>query len=1424
MLIFLLISYSQNIFSYPENINFEHISIKQGLSQSSVSGITQDKIGFLWFGTEDGINRYDGYSFVHYKHDSKNSNSIISNYVYNVFTDNDGDLWVSTRGGIHRYLYDKDHFKRYIPDPKNPSSISAKITYNFCHDKSGFIWLATTDGLNKLDKKTDSFTIYKHNENDSNSLSNDHVYDVKADKNGKIWIATANGLNQYDPKTDRFRRFFHEPDNENSVLGNLIKIIYIDSQNNLWISSSDKGISSVNLDTLQFNHNKPDPKNPDSIIKSDRVVFLEDKNGYIWIAVEYGGLHIHDPKTEKRYHYRADPLNPYSLTNNIIDSLYEDRSGVIWLGTNAGGINKYSKYKEKFYKLTLSYINHDDMTWSIYEDHNKILWIGTRKGLIKWNRKTKEYKLYQHDVNNSRTITPYSVWVILQDMTDNNILWVATSKGLNKFNIKKETFQRYFYSADQKRESKNIRSLFQEDKSTLWVGSQFSGLIKFDIITNKFVAYSYQQDNDKSISDNYARRIFQDKDKQLWIGTNNGLNLLNKETGEFSRFLSGNNSFLKTDRIICIQEDEQGLIWFGTGAGLYRYDKSIRQAKIYTVDNGLPNNVIYGILIDHHQRLWLSTNYGLSCFDPKTEQFKNFDVNDGLQSNEFNVNAYYRNPLTKELYFGGISGVNIFNPDKIRFNEQKPQIIINQFKKYNKEVKLDKPIWKTNELTISYNDNYFSFEFSALDFNVPEKNRYQYKFESFDKAWINAGSRRYASYTNLEGGQYTFKVKASNNDGIWNEKGYSLNITVIPPPWKTWWAYSLYVLSVFGLFSLFIGFRTRAHKKMILAQAKELEQEQKVTDQLIQLDRLKDDFLVNTSHELQTPLNGMIGIANSMVTDKKQMLNDNDKENLSLILSSGNRLSNLVKNILDFSRLKYKDINLILKTVDIYTTTDIVFRSLKYMVMNKDVKLINRISQDVPFIQADEEKVYQIMYNLIGNAIKFTTAGKIMVSGKAADDFFEVTVSDTGIGIPGDSLSSIFDSFEKTDRFISKEQKGSGLGLTITKTLVELHGGSIRVESEPGNGSTFIFTLPLSKEKIDKKLIKTEQALDSQIIATEYSTKKNVKKEIENSDIKILIVDDDPINLRVLSNYLTLENYFITQAHDGSKALELIIEDPDFDLIVLDVMMPGISGYEVCRTIRLDHPSNFLPVILLTVKDQMADLIDAFEAGANDYITKPFSKDELLSRVQLHLNLSKATKEQIRLTGKVHDSLKNKIDTIRALVAGQLSDMSESDKLNIVHKLASHCSNESRNILFVLKNKECNIEKLVEELVLRAKLSAAPLDIEYTFTKNEFAEGIIIKPSILNSILDIYNEILNNIVKHSEAATFDVNFNYTNELIMLSVKDDGVGFDYFVQSKKENSYGLELMEQLSAQVGGKLNILSKKANGTEVQYIIKNRR
>ena len=1220
---------------------FEHLGLKDGLSQSLVYSTVQDDKGFLWFGTQDGLNRYDGNTFKVFRHDIQNPHSISGNWIESLYVDSKKRLWIGLLGGgLNRFDAQTERFIRYEYESANSHSISNSQIQTIVEDKHGRLWLGTKDGgLILFDESTHQFTLFEHQPNDRNSISDNGVTSLLIDARGDLWVGTGGGLDYISigHRSDAFtfEHFRHKAVAFNSLSDNRVLSLFEDNQGKIWIGTNN-GLNRIDpLKTSagitrfpQFGQNPV-------------LALYQDSRDILWIGTESYGLIEYDMKQELYFRIVRQAGEPDSLSDHTIRSIFEDKQGILWIGTETGGINKLDWQKQRFNHFRAHASEgslSDNSVTAFYVDSSNTLWVGTGNGLNRFDDKTKRFTHFKHQVNNPYSISSDRVRTIVED--EDGTLWVGTfDGGLNKFDSNTEQFTRFRHNPDKPNSSSHladdkVSTLFIDSKNRFWIGSVASGLSLFEPKTEQFTHFGSKT--------NGIYTIAQDIEGMLWLGNRDGLQQFNPNTQQVVtyRHQPSDQSSLSDDSLGDIYVAEDGSLWIGTANGLNRFNPKSKSFTRYTTSNGLPNNFIYGIAEDNNGHLWLSTNKGISRFDRKRVTFSNFDVNDGLQSDEFNGNAVYKSPAG-ELFFGGIDGFNRFYGEQIVDDKQLPTVVLTDFLLANQQVTIDpdkanikdkafflsKSINELTELTLTYQQNLVSFEFAALHFANPNKNQYAYKLEGFDNDWIKTDAKkRWATYTRLPAGQYTLRLKASNHLGYWNSQEKTLAINVQPPPWQSWWAYLIYM----GLGALFIGSLFHAQRKKVLYERQKVLDERAVVQRLTEVDKLKDDFLANTSHELRTPLNGIIGLAESLLDGVAGPLPDNANHNLAMVVASGRRLANLVNDILDFSTLKNRSLTLNLRPVDLHSMVTVVCDLSRPLVGEKSLKLVNNISEQLPAVKADENRLQQILHNLVGNAIKFTEQGEVTIAAQVIEAGVKVSVSDSGIGIAPERIKVIFDSFEQLEGHISRNYGGTGLGLSVSKQLVELHGGTIEVSSKLGEGSTFSFVLPLSdKPAIPLTAMDTQRRLSSLNYFDVLPVADNVMAEyaadgectLDGRQFRILVVDDEPINLQVINNHLSLHDYHLTQAQGGEQALAALENDEPFDLVLLDIMMPKVSGYDVCQQLRKKWSVNDLPVIFLTAKNQVDDLVQSFALGGNDYLTKPVTKHELLSRVKVQLQM-----------------------------------------------------------------------------------------------------------------------------------------------------------------------------------------------------------
>jgi ligand-binding sensor domain-containing protein/serine phosphatase RsbU (regulator of sigma subunit) len=816
-------------YPFSKQLKFRHLTLDDGLSQSSVRCILQDSVGFMWFGTEDGLNRFDGYEFNVYKPDPTDPNSIGSNKIAVLYEDSGGNIWIGTYGGgLNRFDREQEKFIRYRHRTGDPTSLSSDKVTAIREDRCGVLWVGTDDGgLNRLNRESrrspstgtmNTFTRYGSGTGSDGAagLRSNSIVAICEDHSGYLWIGTRDaGLCRLDLERKQYKYFLANPGDPGSLNSDTILSLYEDHAGELWVGT-EKGLHLFERSIERFVRYTYNPADAGSLSNNTIHVIYEDHAGVLWVGTD-AGLNCFDRRSERFSRYFHEPGNPGSLSQNAVLDICESRSGVMWFGTDGGGVNIFDRQGEKFFHYWSIPGNTDSLSnnfvFNIEEDADGILWIATSGGgLNRLDPGENRYRWYRSDPNDPRSLSNDTVRDVHIDSKGR--FWVATlGGGFNRFFPKTGTFKHFRAvlsppgnSTVEALTSDYLRSIYEDRSGILWLGSDDGGLCRFDPDTETFITYLHCPGDPNSLSNNSVRAVLEDSKGVYWIGTiGGGLNRFHPETASFTRFKSktGDPKGIPSDFISYIHEDKTGRLWFCTlGSGLISYNRENATFKQYRQKDGLPNDVTYGILEDDNGCLWISTNYGLTKFEPRSETFKNYTVRDGLQSNEFNGRSCFKG-RDGRMFFGGINGLTAFYPGRIRDNLNTPPIIINRFSIFNKPVSvgprspLNKHISRAKKISLSYKQNVFSFEFVALDYTIPEKNRYAYRMEGFDNNWImTSAKKRYVTYTNLDPGKYVFRVKGSNNDGIWNNEGTSVNITIYPPVWKTWWFTFIAIIAV----------------------------------------------------------------------------------------------------------------------------------------------------------------------------------------------------------------------------------------------------------------------------------------------------------------------------------------------------------------------------------------------------------------------------------------------------------------------------------------------------------------------------------------------------------------------------------------------------------------------------------------------------
>ncbi|MCP4196334.1 MAG: histidine kinase [Proteobacteria bacterium] len=1084
-----------------QTIKFEHLTVEDGLSQSSVFAIVQDRRGLMWFGTWDGLNKYDGYRFTIYKYNPQNPYSLSNNEVRALCEDSQGVLWVGTMDGLCRFDREKERFIRYRHDPDNPDSLAGNKVRAVAEDNNGILWVGTEDGgLSRFDRHTGQFFHYRHHPGNSESLSHNDVRALHFDSQGMLWVGTwGGGLNRFDPNTEHFVRYQHVPREPASFSDNFVRTVYEDQQGTVWVGTENGGLSRFHREAQRFTNYLPESDNPYSLSDKEVISVCETRAGELWIGTRGGGLNKFDRNKQRFLHY----LPP---NGNNVWSLYEDRSGILWVGTTEGGVNKALPNLKNF----IHYRNDPDDpaslsgndVWSIFEDGDGVLWVGVwDHGLNRFDRQTGTFTHYMPDPENPHSLSQQDVDEIIED--HEGILWIGTAEGgLNKFDRRTGRFTHYTHDPDdpQSLASNNVFTIYEDRQHILWTGSYFGKSVsRFDRNTETFGNFSHEPGNPHSLGVYGVWSLFEDSHGAFWVLTNGGgLSQFDRRTERFAYHTHdpANSQSVSHNNVTVIHEDHTGNLWIGTwGGGLNKFDRETGTFAAYREEDGLPSNSVMGILEDEQGHLWLSTIRGISQFDPEQETFKNYIPKDGLQSLEFNATVAFKG-RDGQMFFGGINGFNAFHPREIRDNPHIPPIVLTDFQIFNKSVPvgddsiLRKSVTESDEITLSYKESVFTFEFAALNYQFPEKNHYKYKLEGFEEEWRADGTRRFATYTNLDAGEYVFRVIGSNNDGVWNKEGASIKITITPPWWETIWFRASMLILVIGL--IFSGFRWRV--RAIKSQKRRLEilVDEKTRDlgeakeAAEAANRAKSTFLANMSHELRTPLNGILGYAHILRSDPATP--EKQQHGLDVIEQGGNHLLNLINDVLDLAKVESGKIDLYETDFSMPSLIRGVSEIIRIRAEGKGIAFRSEHPDNLPaVVHGDERRLRQILLNLLGNAVKFTVEGSVTLkvalrqaqgaglrqvrgaalrqaqgSGAVVEpapvvepvETFRFSIEDTGVGISPEDLNTVFDPFRQVgDR--RHQAKGTGLGLAVSRNLAELMGGTLHVESQVGSGSTF---------------------------------------------------------------------------------------------------------------------------------------------------------------------------------------------------------------------------------------------------------------------------------------------------------------------------------------------------------------------------------
>ncbi|WP_323026745.1 two-component regulator propeller domain-containing protein [Gelidibacter japonicus] len=1235
-----LVGFGQTVLNDNQKLKFKHYSLTEGLSQSSVLCIFQDSKGFMWFGTRDGLNKFDGQNFTTYRHNSQDSTSISNSYIKSLIEDNQGNLWVGTMNGLNKYVANGNKFERFKQsDGKN--SISNNEIWDMVSTKDGDLWLGTNFGLERFDPKTHKASHFEPK--DKNRNSNSQIRSLLVTSDGNLWICNTKNIEVYDPQSKTYNEYNYPLGETKEVNKNYAPIIYEDDQNNLLLGYKN-GLFLFDPEGSTFKpYQLKSTTNP--TIQDEVRSISQDYLNNLWIGT-YNGLYLIHKKGDQVYHYVHDENDLTSLSQNSIYSIYEDVRGDFWIGTYAGGVNYYDRSYDVFKSfsagandLKLNYM----VVSSIIEDPNQNLIIGTEGGGINvYNHTTGRFTYYTHNDSNTNSLSTDNVKAMIR--TSDGNYWVGMHDGgINVLNLTKQpyTFKKYVnHPTDSMSLSSNrIISLFEDARQDVWIGTSGGGLNKWQHDTQSIIRIKAPSSTIGSII--YAITPMRNKNSLL-VSSNKGLAKINILTHEWTP-LPYKKAYQNTDHIhatLYAYEDPFQNIWVATeGDGLYHYDPKTQESTKYGMSNGLPNEVIYGILPDDFNTIWLSTNNGLSRLDPAAKTFTNFDVSDGLVSNEFNYGAF-KKLSNGDLMFGSANGITYFNPNDIIKNTFVPPVSITSFMVNNQPFFVDTETEKVIQL--KHYQNAVSFNFVALSYSQPNKNQYAFKLEGFDNEWINIGNKKSATYTNLDSGIYTFRVKAANNDGLWNEEGASMSFTIKPAPWLTWWAYLIYAILIVTILLII-----RKYSLIRIHEKNELKFERQEKERIEEINQMKLRLFTNVSHDFRTPLTLIIGPLERMLHKKIgsayiQRQHEIMHRNASVLLQ-------LINQLLDFRKSESGQLKLTASEGNIVPFIKNIKMSFDELARLRGIDYHFHTEDDSIELWFDNIDLKKVIYNLLSNAFKFTPKGgqvsislsKVakMKSNLTAKEFLRLEVKDSGRGVPKENLKFIFDRFYQLGQD-DTTRSGTGIGLALTKSIVELHHGKIKAKSNEGEGTTFIVLLPLGNAHLSETEMTSNQDTTSGSFyfnSPNYMIKDLLpedldedNEELENniSEITILIVEDN-VEVRLFIKSIFELSYDILEAENGEMAIE-IANNHRVDLIISDVMMPKMDGIEMCHHIKSNILTSHIPVLLLTAKTSEDAQRQGYETGADAYITKPFDANILELKVNNLLMTRKRLIEKFR--------------------------------------------------------------------------------------------------------------------------------------------------------------------------------------------------
>lgn len=1175
--------------SVEEHYYFKNLSIRNGLSQNTVNAILQDRKGFMWLGTKDGLNRYDGLSFRKFKHDAANPRSIGNSFITSLYEDFNGNIWVGTDAGVYIYYPEKEAFEEFDCQSLEKTRIERSVSM-IAGDKQGRVWIAVeAQGMFCYDARQKLLRNYPLSEISSN------IKCFTFDSGGTLWLGFyGDGLYYSKDNLATVHPYGSPEDGKREFEGGVITKIVQGNYNCLYIGSVKEGVSELNLTSGQVRNLLAIDESGESIFCRDLLPYSDNE---LWIGTE-SGIYIYNLRTAQFIHLRASLYDSYSLSDNAIYALYKDREEGLWIGSYFGGVDYYPRqytYFAKYYPKNIANSLHGKRVREFCRADDGTLWIGTEDGgLNHFNPKTKEFHFFE----------PSAGFTNIHGLCmDGSHLWVGTfSKGLRVIDTRTGVILRT-YTEGHTSHSLNDNSIFSICRTSageIYLGTLF-GLLRYNRTQDNF-------DRIPELNGKFVYDIKEDSYGNLWLATYaNGAYCYDVSARRWKNYVfdAEDEKSLPYDKVLSVFEDSYRQIWLTTqGGGFCLFHPDTETFTRYGLKDGLPNDVVYQIVEDDDRFLWLTTNNGLVRFDPKTMEMKVFSTANGLPTNQFNYRSGFKDEAGN-IYLGSINGFVAFDPRTFAENRQVPAVAITDFLLFNKEVPVgetDSPLKSSitfsDKVVLTADQNSFSFRIAALSYQAPRMNKLMYKLEGFDEGWLTIGESPLVTYSNLGYGDYVFKVKASNSDGVWNEQETSLHLSILPPFYLSGWAYCFYVLFFMGCLVCVIFYFKRRNYRKQHRQMEMLEQEKER-----EVYHAKIDFFTNVAHEIRTPLTLIKGPLENIILKKE--VDSETKEDLYIMKQNTERLLNLTNQLLDFRKTETRGFRLNFIECDVVAVLRETYLRFTSLAKQKGLDFILELPQECFMADVNQEALTKIISNLLNNGVKYAST-YLRISLETDEKVFHIRTFNDGEMIPDTMKEEIFKPFVRLDKE-DEVTTGTGIGLALSRSLAELHQGSLMMEKGE-EVNCFCLTLPVNQDStITLSAENVSQVEENSCGWEQEETDTKEKKPM------ILVVEDNPDMLAFIRKQLTTE-YSVLTAMNGIEALA-VLDNHYVNLVVSDVMMPQMDGFELCKTIKSDLSYSHIPVVLLTAKTNIQSKIEGLELGADAYIEKPFSVEYLLANI-----------------------------------------------------------------------------------------------------------------------------------------------------------------------------------------------------------------